>query len=421
MNDENQATVQNIEDIPVLAYVADQENISTVRNVINSIHDMLVKKEIIEINVIRQTLEKCINAFRNDNLRRIVQYFSGSIPDIIIREPDDSLKMYLDAIKSLIVGNGYSAKARIGRALHLDPNFLAARQLFQIGFPNSRPGDSADSWAEGVTDLDELAQKQVAAAVSSFNSRQFEAADRHMQLYNSLRIVDLWPPSDLATCRALMASLVFDGNYDDAIDNLAVEKRNIYATNWPVRANEIIKQYVASVDDSTISRIAKLAIEVAPNQRFLDFGAYVCIVPMAIRKRIGGGLFHAVEPDAQAVAYVRENLDFVTIHHGSHEEMIAGRFDIPNVDVVIAHRVLGIMHPKEVARVFAFLAGKTRRILISDDVLNFDGDRTVIRIGVSRFAHNYGRMLTAAGFRSHMLKLPARVERYITGIIIAER
>ncbi len=409
------------EDIPSLAYAKDVDNILKVTGVIRSIHDKLIKKETIEISPLDQTLKMYIENFKNNKLKQIVQYFSTSIPDLINKEPDGSLRMYLEAIISLMCGNEYSAKARIGGALHLNPDFQAARQLFQVAFPDLKPGDTADGWAEVVTDVEEFAQKQIAAAISSFKSRQFEMADHYLQLYNSLRFINYWASEDLATCRAVNSLYVRDGIYDRLIDRLAEDKRYDYATNWPNRANEYIKEYVESVDGPIISGIAELAIEFAPNRRFLDFGSYVCIVPMAIRKRIGDGLFHAVEPDAQAVDYVRENLDFVTIHHGGHEEMINGKFDIPDVDVVIAYRVLGIIHPKELARIFAYLAGKTRRFLIFDDVFNFDGNCSVIRLGVSRYAHNYGRMLEAVGFRSQTLRLPPCVERYLTGTFIAER
>jgi len=164
----------------------------------------------------------------------------------------------------------------------------------------------------------------------------------------------------------------------------------------------------------------------------LEYGSHVGVNIKLIKEAIGSAknvTFYAVEPNNEAYISMSEKLPFVIGLNGEDEKFIqAKNFPDCNINLSFVNAVFYSMEGARVERVCSKLSSISDVIIIGDEMVNYEGEKTIIHTGTDylgneyiTFAHPYKKILSSLGFSNLSLVTEIEPKLAITGYILAKK
>lgn len=286
----------------------------------------------------------------------------------------------------------------------------------------------AEAYLEAASSIEDLIVRYRAEARSRFDAGDLATADLCCQ-----RVSALGKPlfSEFKPIRTLLADA--RGHRDAGTlrqwHEGAIEKTRLYWSTFDADTiDDQLPQYAAAPDRAQFAEIVSglLDDDAKPDAVVLEVGCFVGFNLNAARERLSDAmktntLFVGVEPNAAVVAKARSLFPGIEFMVGDHQSLIAGRTRVPKIiDVCTISRVLMLLMPEDVGRLLRFLAPRTRTLVVCDDILNLEGETTVVRSPPDLYlVHNFGSMFKEAGFGLEKVILADVPDRECTGFLVA--
>lgn len=342
--------------------------------------------------------------------------------------PDDPAVWQLSSIVENIILNRECARYFLARAILLGLDEEDVRGGLGDLLADDPVWPDVGAYLEAAQSLDGLVARYRAEAHRRFNEGDLATADLCCQ-----RVSALGKPlfSEFKPIRALLADA--RGHRDAGTlrrwHEDALEKTRLYWSTFDADTiDDQLPQYAAAPDRAQFAEIVGglLNDDAKPDAVVLEVGCFVGFNLNAARERLSdamkaNALFVGVEPNAAVVAKARSLFPGIEFMVGDHQSLIAGRTRVPKViDVCTISRVLMLLMPEDVGRLLRFLAPRTRTLVVCDDILNLEGETTVVRSPPDLYlVHNFGSMFKEAGFALEKVILADVPDRECTGFLIA--
>lgn len=157
----------------------------------------------------------------------------------------------------------------------------------------------------------------------------------------------------------------------------------------------------------------------------LEFGSHVGVNFHALELALAGRTMslYAVEPNHEAVRFMRDRLPHVNVLRADHRGFLAARaFPDRALTVSFANAVFYSMSARSTRRVLRKMMSRSSAVIIGDNIANSEGASSIFRSDNGSFAHPFATWLREGGF-GDVVEHPANGsgDYALSGYLVARR
>lgn len=157
----------------------------------------------------------------------------------------------------------------------------------------------------------------------------------------------------------------------------------------------------------------------------LEYGSHVGLNIRLLkenRKDFSAIKFYAVEPNAEAVAFLKEKMPDVSVLQGEDSEFLSrDSFPPPGTYVCFVNSVFYCKAPRRVEQALKKLCEISTVLVIGESLENIDGDKARLRNDPECFEHPYRSLLEKFGFEIRKKMTAVDPKPQLNGYIVACR
>jgi hypothetical protein len=200
------------------------------------------------------------------------------------------------------------------------------------------------------------------------------------------------------------------------------------AWTWRTTTSDVDHLALYWNSDDTERRLALIQVIVANlkghagNVSVLEFGSHVGVnlKLLAENRALKSPRLFAVEPNYEAVGFMKAKLPQVSVLRGDHRDYLRSQDFPPSaVTLSFANAVLYSMGPRAARRVVRKMLATSAVVVIGDNLDNSRGSRSTFQVEHLSFAHPFEKWIRAAGV-SEITEVPLDEKDFaIGGFLIA--
>ncbi len=342
--------------------------------------------------------------------------------------PDREDVFRLSGLVCHFIANPETAKRFLAKACLLDASNQQARSFFDMLLANDPDWPSADHYIETQRSAeDAIAATYMEQAWGLFDGGRIADADYFIQRVIAYNHPEMSQSDDVNSSRQKTQRLLESGQCESAYADARNHFQAYWARNGSVNIDELHRTWSAVPIRVQLSKlIAKLLQQSSADTiNVFEAGCFAGLnlamiedqLPEPTKRRTR---FTGVEPNAEAVKFAAKTYPGFRFVRGSLEDVYSRDLGLPErFDICLVSSVFIILDPETVRNFLGFLSARTEHLVICDDIMNVDGEMTVLRDSMNTFIHNFRQLLTKAGFQIDSLSLATQPERDRTGFIVA--
>jgi len=347
------------------------------------------------------------------------------------KHPGAAYVFHLSGLVAYINDNAEAATQFWGRAVLADDTYVHSRTALEEMLAGDPDWTDAVAYLAALADgEDVLVGRYISSAQAHFDAGRWDEADRLNQRASAFRRVDVSKLGPVAACRAESAAAKDDGTLAARYQGVAEKYRRYWGAVDADTISRSHAEWVTLPDRRQLAQLTAAAAMGVPGEtcRVFELGCLAGFnlsqardaLPDAERGRV---TFGGLEPNADAVAFGKAQFPWAEFVTGSIQDMTAGKLQLPErIDVCVVSRLFMILHPDDVAAIFAYLRERVGAYVICDDIMNVDGEFPILRRPPDFLVmHPFRALLEANGYRIDGMEMAAEPDRECTGFIIAAR